>query len=52
MLMLACQYGHDLCAHALLEAGADRTKAVDGWTALMLAQDIGHESICKLFEAI
>ena len=48
-LMKACQNGHELCARALLEAGSDRTKAVNGWTAQVFAEHFGH-TFSKLFE--
>ena len=52
-LMLAVQKGHDLCARALLEAGAEIDKArSDGYTALMDACLDGHEQCARaLIEA-
>ena len=42
--MYAAQGGHEQCARALLEAGADKDKqTVAGDTALMLAAQNGHE---------
>ena len=43
-LILAARNGHDLCAHALLEAGPDPNKAdMNGSTALMYAARYGHD---------
>ena len=51
--MLSCQNGHELCARALLEAGADiNYMPPDGLTALMLACQQGHEQCTRaLLEA-
>ena len=47
-LMHACQNGHDLCALALIKAGAnvDHQNAKQ-WTALMFAAQNGHEQVCS-----
>ena len=43
-LMTACVFGHELCARALLEAGADVDhQNNDGATALVLSCQDGHE---------
>jgi len=43
--------GHELCARALLEAGARKdAKTKKGSTALSLARQNGHASVCELLE--
>ena len=51
--MLSCQNGHELCARALLEAGADiNCMPPNGPTALMMACQDGHEQCTRaLLEA-
>ena len=52
-LMISVQNGHDHCALALLEAGADKQKEVPGfagWNALKLAERNGHIVICNLLK--
>ena len=51
--MWAAQFGHDLCARALLEAKADLEKqTAKGWTALILSCQNGHDLCARaLLEA-
>ena len=50
-LMYSAQNGHDLCARALLEAGARRdVKTKAGNTALGLAKRNGHSTLVSLLE--
>ena len=50
--MFAAQNGHELCACALLKAGARKdVESNAGITALSLARKNGHSEICELLEA-
>ena len=51
--MLSCQYGHELCARALIEAGAEIDKVgPQCFTALMLSASRGHDLCARaLLEA-
>jgi len=50
-LILSCHEGHELCAAALLEAGARKDhKTKDGATALSLARSKGHLEVRLLLE--
>ena len=49
--MYACQMGHELCAQALIEAGARKDlETKKGSTALSLARSNGHSALCALLE--
>ena len=46
-LIKAVENGQDLCARALIEAGANIDHVDNGgWTALMTAAQDGHEAVC------
>lgn len=48
-LMMACAYGHEECAHSLIQARARRkTKTKSGWTALMFASERGNVAISAM----
>ena len=55
--MFSCSNGHDLCARALIEAGADVNKGITegehaGWNPLMIACRDGHDLCARaLIEA-
>ena len=47
-LMVACRYGREACARALLDKGANVDVAnSDGFTALMAACQNGHEACAR-----
>ena len=49
--MFSCQNNHELCARALIEAGADLDKVTDdgqAMSALFVACSQGHESCARL----
>ena len=55
-LFMACKNGHESCARLLIEKGADASKTSphpasgEMYTALMVAQAMGHAAICALLE--
>ena len=50
-LMLSANGGHLSCAQLLINAGADKQVECSFGTALSLARDNGHTTLCELLEA-